>query len=254
MNANDAKDFTLPELVDIAATAMRNARSAAEVLGARDKARVAYDAARLAARLAKAKQAYDDLMPNIFRAKGAALELEAQAKKRIAEEYDAAQERGEAAKQGRPTTKQKRSETPTLKELNLSKHEVAEAREIRDAEEAQPGIVHDTVQAMLDGGEEPTKAALREAVIAAASGEFKTKPKRKKKRKVTNPYYTGEASPEDKATMRMLSQCDWLLRDCQPFEKAIIERLDPKERPDEIESLTKMRDFLNRLIRGATKR
>jgi hypothetical protein len=64
-----------------------------------DQASFAYDAAKKTARLMKAKQAHDDLIAATYRAQADALEIEAQAKRRLADEYDAAQERGEVATQ-----------------------------------------------------------------------------------------------------------------------------------------------------------
>ena len=57
-------------------------------------ARVAYDAAKTAGRMARAKQAHDDVIGAVYRAQADALLIEARAKMRLADEYDAAQERG----------------------------------------------------------------------------------------------------------------------------------------------------------------
>ena len=65
---------------------------------ARDLASVAYDVAKKAARLGRAKGAHDDLIAAAYRTQADALEIEALAKRRLADEYDAAQERGEVAK------------------------------------------------------------------------------------------------------------------------------------------------------------
>ncbi|WP_156334055.1 MULTISPECIES: hypothetical protein [unclassified Shinella] len=105
------------------------------------------------------------------RAQADALEIEAAAKRRLADEYDAAQERGEIA------TASVRSDIvpvgndvrpATAAELGLSRKQVHEARTIRDAEKANPGIVRRTLNDRLDKGQEPTKAALREAVVETA--------------------------------------------------------------------------------------
>lgn len=61
---------------------------------------VAYTAAKLQARLAKAKKAHDELICAAYRAQGDALNIEARAKRRLADEYDAAQARGEVARLG----------------------------------------------------------------------------------------------------------------------------------------------------------
>lgn len=79
-----------PELVDRAAAHLAGARTAAEILDARDHAAVAYDMARRAGRLAAARGAYDELIPRIHRAQADALVIEAEAKRRLADEYDAA--------------------------------------------------------------------------------------------------------------------------------------------------------------------
>lgn len=88
-------DGTLVPLVDSAVAVLANARTYAEVLEARELAGMAYDAAKRAARLAKAKNAHDSLIAAAHRTQADALEIEAQAKRRLADEYDAAQERGE---------------------------------------------------------------------------------------------------------------------------------------------------------------
>src|SRR6516165_9045389 len=81
----------LPLLIDRATTALANAKSAAEVLEARDMASFAYDMAK---RLGKAKKAHDELIAATHRAQAEALVIEAQAKRRLADEYHVAQERG----------------------------------------------------------------------------------------------------------------------------------------------------------------
>jgi hypothetical protein len=78
-------------------TALQWAGSSAEILEASDMARVAYDAAKSAGRRASAKQDHDTVLPEVYRAQVDALMIEARAKMRFAEEYDAAQERGDRA-------------------------------------------------------------------------------------------------------------------------------------------------------------
>ena len=155
----------LPALVQRAANQYLSAMSAAETLEARDMASVAYDASKKAARLAKAKGAHDELIAKAHRAQADALEIEAAAKRRLADEYDAAQDRGEVRKAGNSSTPE---ELASVGDIGLTHKDIHEARLIRDAEQAQPGIVRDTLESRLAAGEEPTKAALREAVIEAA--------------------------------------------------------------------------------------
>lgn len=57
-----------------------------------------------------------------------------------ADEYDAAQERGEVAKQGRPEKVEAPDLKPTIADIGLSKQDISEARQFRDAERNEPGI------------------------------------------------------------------------------------------------------------------
>jgi hypothetical protein len=154
---------SLPDLVQKAASQLASAASAAEVLDARNTATAAYSAAKAAARLAKAKGAHDELIAKAHRAQADALEIEAMAKRRLADEYDAAQERGEVKAPNNAKTTSN-AEAVSASDVGLTHKEVHEARQIRDAEEAEPGIIRRTLDGALDAGEEPTKAAVRRAV------------------------------------------------------------------------------------------
>jgi hypothetical protein len=157
----------LPALIVRAASMLAGAKTAAEVLEAREYAGLAYDMAKRAARLSRAKSAHDDLIAAAHRAQADALEIEAAAKRRLADEYDAAQERGEVAKRGWESGVDKRNIT-TASDLGLRRDQIHDARQIRDAEAAEPGIVRRTLDATLERGEEPTRAALRKMVVDAA--------------------------------------------------------------------------------------
>lgn len=159
----------LPALIDRAASALVSARSAAEILEVREMASFAYDAAKKAARLGKAKQAHDDLIKTAYRVQADALEIEAGAKRRLADEYDAAQERGEVAVSGDNQRGRSDGERPpSAIEVGLSRKEIHEARIIRDAEQIDPGIVRRTVDAAVAAGEEPSKAKVRRVVYETA--------------------------------------------------------------------------------------
>jgi hypothetical protein len=181
---------SLPGLVDRAAMMLAGAKTAAEVLEAREAAGIAYDAAKRTARLSRAKAAHDDLLAAAHRAQADALVIEAAAKRRLADEYDAAQERGEVRKDGQrgkavadPNTF---SQSPaTASDLGLRRDQIHEARQIRDAEAADPGIVRRTLDERLDHGEEPTRAALRKMVVDAAMCGLRS-PRRPNRR---NPLY-----------------------------------------------------------------
>jgi hypothetical protein len=156
---------SLPQLVDHAAAGLSNARTAAEVLEAKDIASFAYDTAKRAARLARAKGAHDELIAAAHRAQADALEIEAQAKRRLADEYDSAQELGDVQAHGRPKNLPdgKDFQPVTAADLGLSHKDIHEARVLRDAENADPGIVRRTLDEKLASGKEPTRAAVRRA-------------------------------------------------------------------------------------------
>lgn len=180
----------LPSLVTRASTALASARNAAEVLEARDMAGFAYDLAKRSARLNKAKQAHDDLIAAAHRAQANALEIEAQAKRRLADEYDAAQERGEAATRQHHVGSLGHVEGSNMppvsaNDLGLRRDQIHEARKIRDAEVADPGIIRRTLDDQLAAGDEPTRTELRKVVVAAAMRGLR--PERKPSRR--NPLY-----------------------------------------------------------------
>ena len=183
----NAADDSIPRIIDHATAALTNARSAAEVLEARDLASFAYDAAKRAARLTKAKNAHDELIAAAHRAQADALSIEALAKRRLADEYDVAQERGEVQTDGRPKTVPAGNGFSPAKaaDLGLTRKEIHDARLIRDAEEAEPGIVRRTLDEKLARGEEPTRTALRKMVVDAAMRGLR--PQRKPSRR--NPLY-----------------------------------------------------------------
>lgn len=158
---------TLPTLIDRATSALDHARSSAEVLEARDMARAAYDAAKSAGRIAKAKLAHDSIIADVHRAQAHALAIRARAEMRLAEEYDAAQERGEVHKHGGDKSNVDNHNVATAADLGLRRDEIHEARKIRDAEAVEPGLINRALDAMLDRGEEPTRAELRRSVNAA---------------------------------------------------------------------------------------
>jgi hypothetical protein len=184
----------LRALVDRAASILANARSSAEILDAREMAGFAYDVAKRTARLQRAKDAHDVLIGAAHRAQANALEIEAQAKHRLADEYDAAQARGEVAA-GRPKSLEGgKSFQATAANLGLRHDEIHDARLIRDAETNDPGIVRRALDDRLERGEEPTRAALRKMVVDAAMRGLR--PQRSASRR--NPLYVAP-TPEQAA-------------------------------------------------------
>ena len=162
-----APSETLPALIDKATAALDSARTSAEVLEARDMARVAYDAAKSAARMHKAKQAHGELMVNAHMAQAEALAIRARAEYLLAEEYDAAQP-DEAKRGGRPKTVVDENAFPTAADLGLRRDEIYEARKLRDAERDSPGATRAALDRIIDRGDEPTRAALKREIIPQA--------------------------------------------------------------------------------------
>lgn len=169
MGAAEVIEFqtaTLPILIERASRMLLEARSSAEVLEARDMAAVAYNAAKAAGRIAKAKKAHDEVIAAVHRAQGEALLVEARAKMRLADEYDAAQVRGEVAKNGGDKTRiPVGNSAPTAAEIGLDLKEIHVSRKLRDAEKASPGKAERTLKEIVQRGEEPTKAKLQREVI-----------------------------------------------------------------------------------------
>lgn len=164
---------SLPAIIDRATRALASARTSAEVLEARDIARVAYDAAKSAGRLAKAKQAHDTVLASVYRAQADALMIESRAKMRLAEEYDAAKDAGEVQQHGgqgkRDIPKQN---IPSAKDIDPALPKLAfEGRQLLKAEAADPGVTQRTLNEMVKRGEEPTKANLNREIISKPKPE-----------------------------------------------------------------------------------
>lgn len=166
---------SLPSLLSRASQALASATDSAEVLEARDLAKLAYDAAKSAGRMARAKKAHDDVISAVYRAQADALLIEARAKMRLADEYDAAQERGEVAKAGNSS---KPEELARANDLGISHKEVHEARQIRNIERDDPGAYERVTNEIVERGEEPTKASVRKAFVQhnSANNEWYTPP------------------------------------------------------------------------------
>jgi hypothetical protein len=152
-------------------------------------ASVAYDTAKSAARLAKAKSAHDHLLAKIYRAQADALVIQARAKIRLANEYDAAQARGEVARNGERGPdiaiggRESYRARPTMRGLGLDKDVISEGRQIRAAERRDPGVVRRVVNDVLAAGEEPTKAKVLRVVRAESHDAREPKARRQPKAK-----------------------------------------------------------------------
>lgn len=167
-------DADLRSIIDRALASLAGARTFAEILEAKELALLAQDVAKRAARLAKATGAHDDLVARAHRLKADALEIEARAARRLADEYDAAQERGEIKGNGgarKFTVPNENSELPSAADIGVTRKTIFDGRRIRDAERDDPGVVRRSLDGMIERGEVPTRAALRREVAPPASAE-----------------------------------------------------------------------------------
>ncbi|MDI1265283.1 MAG: hypothetical protein PS018_18710 [bacterium] len=164
----------LPAMIKDAAKKLATAATAAEILDVIDATGLAYDASKRAGRIAKAKGAHDTVVAAAHRAQADALEIEAAAKRRLADEYDGAQERGEVQKAGRAKTNvpDQNISPAKVEDIGLTRKDVHEARRVRNAEKAQPGVVKAALDNAIAQGVEPSRAVINEAV-ATALGEKK---------------------------------------------------------------------------------
>jgi phage N-6-adenine-methyltransferase len=161
----------LPALIQAAANRLAMAKTSGEVLEARDMANLAYHASKSAARIALKKKAHDEVIAMAYRMQGDALSIESRAKIRLADEYDAAQERGEVATNGQrgpeKAVEYDNSFSPsTAADLGLRRDEIHEARQLRDAEIAQPGVIDAAIAERLSTGDTPTRASINAVVQA----------------------------------------------------------------------------------------
>jgi hypothetical protein len=237
-----ASGHTLPSMIDRAAAALMGAKTAAEILEAREFASQAYDAAKRAARMAKAKDAHDSLIAAAHRAQADALDIEAQAKRRLADEYDAAQERGEVRGPNERTVSN--PETVGFRDLGLTGKEIHEARQIRDAEVASPGVVRRALDERLNRGQEPNKAYLREIVTEAAMRGLRPAPTESRR----NPDYSPD--PAFQAMASVIGSCTSIierLAACPPT--AIASRLgDGARRATNVGQIRRAHSDLTKLL------
>jgi hypothetical protein len=194
----DTQTERLPALITRAAKALAEATTSAEILDAKDAAQVAFATAKAQATFLKKKKAHDEVISACQRVMADALFIESQAQCRLADEYDAAQERGEIRSKPdlsdepwlaegisrRTWFNRKRSCTITnsprasAKDIGLDTGDVCRARKVRDAEKIKPGIVRDTLEAALKAGKDPTHAG-----VARAVNEIATRSRKKRESK-----------------------------------------------------------------------
>lgn len=183
---------TLPILIERASRALLDAKTSAEVLEARDMARLAYDAAKLKGRYAKGREAYEEVLAAVRDAQGKAQEIALRAEMRFAEEYDNAQARGELAtgRDGPGAGFSDGKAKATAAEVNVKPKEIHDARRLRDAEKASPGKTKAVIDGIVARGEEPSRAKVQREVVEKPAAPAKeptqpTDPERRKLAKLT---------------------------------------------------------------------
>ena len=159
----------LPSLIESARRTLDNAKSSAEILEVIDKSSLGYTTAKEMGRISKARKAHDDVLQAARRLQGDAIKIENRAKIRLAEEYDAAQERGEVAGNGGNRGNQfasvENNNTATSADLGLRRDQIFEARKYRDYEKENPNALDAIVDDLVSQGQEPTKAAIRKEIF-----------------------------------------------------------------------------------------
>ena len=116
----------------------------------------------------------DELIAAAHRAQADAVEIEVKAKRRLADEYDAAQARCEVGQcTGRPKVVPLENDfaPATANDLGLTRKAIHEARQLLDAEAAAPGVIRRALDARLADGQEPIKVAV-ERTVAAFGGPW----------------------------------------------------------------------------------
>lgn len=202
---------TLPAMIREAARKLQSATTAAEVLEAKSDASITYEVAKMSGRIAKAKSAHDEVVAAALRAQADALKIESEAKSRLADEYDAAQDRGEVAK-GRPKSLPDGNTSATAAEIGMTSKEVMDAREIRDAIKANPGIVKEVLGEIIARGDEPTRAALKKAIaptVKAIRAEAQAEKKERRAERETTLAGKIRALPSEKFGV-IVADPEWL--------------------------------------------
>ena len=192
MNDLSTAILNLPSLVSRAADQLAEAKTSAEVLEAKTTAGVAYDAAKSAGRIARKKAAHDDLMQKIYRSQAQCVIIEGEAQARLADEYDLAQEKGEVQKAGgdRVSILADHENGLLAADIGLTHDQIYQARKVRDVLREDPTAIEDKVNALVEQGLEPTKAAIREQLLHALENPkaYNSDSKPEKKHVVSEDY------------------------------------------------------------------
>src|SRR5690606_28803724 len=122
--------------------------------------------------------------------------------------------------------------------------DIHEARQIRDAEVAEPGIISRTIMERLHAGHEPTKAAVRQAVIEVVSRPAAVAPRMSR----ANPIH--QPNPAYDAANRVIGSCATITETLEANGPAFVIGgfLDAAMRARSIAKFIAARDVLNDLL------
>lgn len=137
----------------------------------------AYDNAKAAASFASRVKAGEQLIGKARRMQADALLIESRAKIALAYQVDEAQSAGMIAGKGRPKNIPDEN-IFTLEDAGLTAKRLHEARQLRDAEAKEPGIVQRAIEARVEAGMEPSRAALKKSAGHAIGTKSATKDER----------------------------------------------------------------------------
>ncbi len=164
MNATSAVAAILPETSDLVA-AVERARALfdqGDYHAAMLLASGAYDQAKAAGSYALKVKASRELIDKARRMQADALKIESLCYVAMADAVDDAQAKGKLSRGGRPETVQD-ADRFSLEDVGIDKRRLHEARQIRNAELANPGFIDRVVEQRLEEGFEPSRASLKHA-------------------------------------------------------------------------------------------
>jgi hypothetical protein len=133
-------------------------------------------------RLVKAKKASEEAKQELYFIRAELIKRKMMADIRIADEYDAAQCRGEVAGHGGARNFKVAAcdlEKITLTDVNLTKQEIYDARQARNAEKIKPGITNEILVQQIKKDRSPTEAELRRAYRTAIENKEREEQKAK---------------------------------------------------------------------------
>jgi hypothetical protein len=250
----------LVALIHAAAGKLAEAETAAEVLDARNIANAAFHHATGAERLARANKAAQEVIAAAYHAQADALAIEAAAKRRLADEYDVAIKTGAAKTQAdNQYASSEREQAFSPPEIGLTHKEMHEARRLRDAEAASPGVTARALNKLQDAGATITKAALRREMNAEIPP-----PRRMPKVIAKPPPPRRYAREKSTPTAHLTAAGTWLLGTLDEFTArgrdeslaAFAVNLSNAQRARMTEAIPLLIHFLNRIdeyLKGETR-